>query len=116
LLTILPRCTSVSALPPTTNEPAAASKVIPPNVVPLGKLLTGVRRVAPVNMSASSGAGVRSVLQLVGVIQLSSLPPPSQVIVPAETCDDTDIAPTATEAAIINLLMFRCFMALTPNS
>ena len=67
-------------LPPKTNAPAVELNVIGPKGVSAVLSLFGVSRVVPSKMSASLATGaVRFPSQLIGLVQLLSVPPPSQV-------------------------------------
>src|SRR5688572_20887946 len=113
LLTMCPSCTSEIAFPPSVNVPADASKPMPPNDVPAAKSLLGVRRVVPLNVRRSSGAGAASLSQLAGVVQLSFAPPPSQDCSAASTCAPTSDA-KAADANTAEVL--RVFIALLPQT
>ncbi len=96
LLTMFPP--NVMRLPPMTNAPAPEAKLRALKVVSAARLLLGVRRSVPLNVSVSSETGaVRSPSQFSAVLQLSFTPPPSQIrsAAPAPRDDAPRIAHSA---------------------
>ncbi len=69
---------SVKALAPFANEMLA-------KLVSAAKSSSGARRVAPAKTRSSPGSGVTSPTQFAAVVQRSSAPPPSQVLVEGAT-------------------------------
>src|ERR1051325_784612 len=66
-------------LPPRVKAPAEELKTSPSNCVSGAKSLLGFGRVLPSNVKIVPADGASSASQFAAVVQLSSLPPPSQM-------------------------------------
>src|SRR5262245_16563925 len=90
---------SVIWLPERLNAPAVEVNWMPPKLVPMAKLLTGVSRLMPSKISTSPGLGATSPTQLAPLVTELLAPPPCQVRSTASASDEVASTAAAESAA-----------------